>query len=569
MTDLFLLEKPKDYLESTFRTYGLKSASGCAPDITVHLEKENEKELSSESYAKFRVRAALGKLSWYAQTRQDIRAWVAMLATQQAKPTEGTEKALRAVLRFLMSDGNIVLRMPSNSEALKMEKGVFDLDYHLVGYSDASHAPLRSTGRRGVSGGGLSVCGFLLKSLSRHQQMVSLSSMEAELFALQGVAQELASLGKLVGRVLKSLGRISVDELPSLSMTDSESSLKLLKNLDTPRKSRHLEIKLEWIKMQVNSGKLVVVFKRGTDNPADLLTKCLATSLYVIHRSSLGFETCDGPIASITKSFGNYILIEVCCQPNSALSQEAKKKGMSYIGINDNMEQASVFKQVANFIREFGHPKVFVHVSSPCASGSPLRYLSGSQPTDADFEWFAMFPWVSKYLALGHYSSFELPWRNSIWKHHLTIETLRKNKHDYHTMLHLCATGAKAKNGQSIGKVLGITSNSKQFVMSLSKAFGQCTCVDSHASMNEVDWSETAFYNNCMAKVMIRAALESLKHVCEMFQQTNTTLTLSCTGFRRLILKRCCSRFSLTSFPLSCFFIGNVRRNSYSCSLLY
>ena len=232
--------------------------------------------------------------------------------------------------------------------------------------------------------------------------------------------------------MLKSLGRISVDELPSLLMTDSESSLKLLKNLDTPRKSRHLEIKLEWIKMQVNSGKLVVVFKRGTDNPADLLTKCLATSLYVIHRCSLGFETCDGPIASITKSFGNYILIEVCCQPNSALSQEAKKKGMSYIGINDNMEQASVFKPVANFIREFGHPKVFVHVSSPCASGSPLRYLKGSQPTDADFEWFAMFPWVSKYLALGHYSSFELPWRNSIWKHHLTIETLRKNKHDYH-----------------------------------------------------------------------------------------------------------------------------------------
>ena len=29
--------------------------------------------------------------------------------------------------------------------------------------------------------------------------------------------------------------------------------------------------------------------------------------------------------------------------------------------------------------------------------------------------------------------------------------------------------------------------------------------------MNEVDWSEIAFYNKNMAKVMIRAALESLK----------------------------------------------------------
>ena len=372
---VILVGLPQDYLESTFRSYGLKSPSGSAPDITVHLEKENEKELSSESYTKFR--AALGKLSWYAQTRQDVRAWVAMLATQQAKPTEGTERALRAVLRFLMSDGNVVLRMPSNSEALKMEKGVFDVDYHLVGYSDASHAPLRTTGRRGVSGGVLSVCGFLLKSLSRHQQLVSLSSMEAELFALQSVAQELASIGKLVGRVLKSLGRISVDEVPSLLMTDSESSLKLLKNLDTPRKSRHLEIKLEWIKMQINSGKLAVVFKRGTDNLADLLTKCLATSLYVIHRCSLGFETCDGPLASITKGFGSYILIEGFCRPNSALSQEEKKKGMSYIGINDNIEQPSVFRQVDKVIREFGHPKVFVHVSSPMCERITIEVLEG------------------------------------------------------------------------------------------------------------------------------------------------------------------------------------------------
>ena len=195
-----------------------------------------------------------------------------------------------------------------------------------------------------------------------------------------------------------------------------------------------MEIKLEWLKEQVNLKKLQISFRKGVENPSDLLTKCLATSQHVIHRCSLGFETCEGALASLTKSFGNFILIEVCCQPNSALSQEAKKKGMSYIGINDNMEQPSVFRQVEKFIREFGHPKVFVHVSSPCASGSPLRYLKGLKPTDAAFEWFAMVPGVSKYLALGHCSSFELPWRNSIWKHHLTIETLRTSKHDYHTM---------------------------------------------------------------------------------------------------------------------------------------
>lgn len=276
-----LVGLPQDYPESTLQAYGLKSASGSAPDITVHLEKENEKELSSEAYSRFR--AALGKLSWYAQTREDICAWIGMLATQQAKPTEGTERALRMVLRYLMSDSSVVLRMPANSEALKMEVGVFDVDYHLVGYSDASHAPLRSTGRRRVSGGVLSVCGFLLKNLSRHEQIVSLSSMESELFALQSVAQELSALGKMVGRVLKSLGKIQQDEIPSLLITDSESSLTLLRNLDTPRRSRHLEIKLDWLKQQVNLNKLQISSRKGVDNPSDLLTKCLATSLFVIH----------------------------------------------------------------------------------------------------------------------------------------------------------------------------------------------------------------------------------------------------------------------------------------------
>jgi len=81
----------------------------------------------------------------------------------------------------------------------------------------------------------------------------------------------------------KELSKIQQHEIPSLLMTDSESSLKLLRNLDTPRRSRHLEIKLDWLKQQVNLNKLQISFRNGVDNPSDLLTKCLATSLFVIH----------------------------------------------------------------------------------------------------------------------------------------------------------------------------------------------------------------------------------------------------------------------------------------------
>ena len=76
--------------------------------------------------------------------------------------------------------------------------------------------------------------GFVVKTLCRHQQMVSLSSMESELFALQSVAQEMSSLGKFLARVFGTFYEESSDEIPGVLFSDSESSLKLLKNMDTP-----------------------------------------------------------------------------------------------------------------------------------------------------------------------------------------------------------------------------------------------------------------------------------------------------------------------------------------------
>ena len=69
--------------------------------------------------------------------------------------------------------------------------------------------------------------------------------MESELYALQAVAK------KWVGG--------SKDNISEVLYTDNENFLKLLRNLDIPRKSRHLEIKFEWIKEQgnFNRGSLV------------------------------------------------------------------------------------------------------------------------------------------------------------------------------------------------------------------------------------------------------------------------------------------------------------------------
>ena len=249
------------------------SSGGSPPDVAVHVEKENGIPLSPEAHARFR--AALGRITWMSQTRQDLRAYVSILGCQQSCPTNNTEQGLRCLLRFLQSDMCVAVRLPVDKDihGVMFQNEFFEDEIHLMRYSDASHAPLRTTKRRGISGGVLTVCGSTIRTLSRHQQSISLSSMESELFAIQTVAQEMSSLGKVCARALRSFRETTKQELPGVFFTDSESALKLLRNMDVPKRSRHLEIRIEWLKGRVAEKVLVLAFRKGVANPSDMLTK--------------------------------------------------------------------------------------------------------------------------------------------------------------------------------------------------------------------------------------------------------------------------------------------------------
>ena len=61
----------QDYLKSAFEEYGISKGSTAFPDLRPFLEQTlSEEPISAEAHAKFR--RVLGRLSWLAQTRQDI-----------------------------------------------------------------------------------------------------------------------------------------------------------------------------------------------------------------------------------------------------------------------------------------------------------------------------------------------------------------------------------------------------------------------------------------------------------------------------------------------------------------
>ena len=339
--------------------------------------------------------------------------------------------------------------------------------------------------------------GSTIRTLLRHQQLISLSPMESELFALQMVAQEMSSLGKVCARVLRSFGETTKTEIPGVLFTDSESSLKLLKNMDMPKRSR-----------RVTEKKLVLEFQRGQTNPSDMLTKCLCSSLFGMHREALGFEVMSGPLLSLTDLGKRCLFVELCCRQDSRISQVCQE--VSYCGVTSAMEKEKTFVELQKQIGQLKPLKVFVHVSSPCSSGSPLRNFSGSV-CDSDWQWFEMFPKVLKYLKLGDESSFELPWYNRIWTYDLCKRTLKEAKHAFDTPVRLCKTGLASSNGKPVGKTLCFTSTSKKFTEKLYRSFGICKC-HVHAAFQETDWTQTAFYNKKLAKAIVQGAQEALEH---------------------------------------------------------
>ena len=132
-----LMTLPSNYLDGTLKEYGLAGkGSNNPPDIAVHLEKEGGTPLSQEAYGGFR--SALGKVAWLSQTRQDLRVYVSLMASQQSSCTNHTEAAMRAFLRYLQNDMNVVCRMPARSDVLS-SKGFCNDQLCLVCFSLEDH----------------------------------------------------------------------------------------------------------------------------------------------------------------------------------------------------------------------------------------------------------------------------------------------------------------------------------------------------------------------------------------------------------------------------------------------
>ena len=230
-------------------------------------------------------RSILGKVSHCANfTHPEISIAVSIVSTYMSAPSPVDLIDTFNILRYLMSTVN----KPSATFTLQ-HNPLFDSTtsthqnpIHLLCDADLSNCRLTRRSRTGF-------CGYLFGNLcgwnARKQKSVSLSTAESEYVALSACAQ----FGKWFKGLMSDMGLELSHCKPVVILCDSKSAITIA---ESPahimnKYSKHIERRVHWFREQIRDGTLRVQHVPGTDNIADLFTKCLGAVAFKKYRDSL------------------------------------------------------------------------------------------------------------------------------------------------------------------------------------------------------------------------------------------------------------------------------------------
>lgn len=205
-------------------------------------------------------------------SRPDISSTVAILSQKVAKPTNYDLNELRRVIRYLKGTRDLRLRLSSEGPTGE-----------LYAYSDANWAEDRMD-RKSNSGYYVSVNGGALGWSCRKQNLVAMSSTEAEFIALSEATKELVWLKRLCAEF-----DVDIEDTTPI-FTDSQSSMKIITNDGFSDRSKHIDTKFHYTKDMVTKKEVRLIYCPTDENIADMLTKPLGSIKLAKMRKKAGLE---------------------------------------------------------------------------------------------------------------------------------------------------------------------------------------------------------------------------------------------------------------------------------------
>ena len=243
-------EADRKQVDSLLSEYGLESGGNGVDTPGVKSDAESSEEPMSKADAS-RFRRAAAKINYLAQDRLDIAYASKELSRHMASPKCGDEVLVKRVVRYLKQHPRLVVEYNWQDDASEISV-----------YTDSDWGGCVKT-RRSTSGGVLLRGSHVICHWSRTQQLVALSSAEAELNAAVKAAQE----GLGVAHLEEELGRRLLVQLYG----DSSANHGMIQRQGTG-KVKHLSVRQLWLQQQSELGVCKHAKIPRLINCADMMT---------------------------------------------------------------------------------------------------------------------------------------------------------------------------------------------------------------------------------------------------------------------------------------------------------
>ena len=211
----------------------------------------------------------IGSLMYFTNMRLDICFAVNTLSQYMLEPRHFCLIAAKHVLRYLKGTIDYGLRY------------VADYEFGLVGYTDSDWAG-SVTDRKSTSGCCFNLGSAVIAWRSRKQTSVALSTTKAKYIAACSAISEVVWLQKMLS------GLFDLEMDATCIYCDNQSCIKLSENPVFHDKSKHIEIKYQYIRDMVEKGVVKLQYVATDEQVADVLTKPLSKVKFEYFKDKLG-----------------------------------------------------------------------------------------------------------------------------------------------------------------------------------------------------------------------------------------------------------------------------------------
>jgi transposase InsO family protein len=265
----------ESYIDSILARFNFTDLKPLAApmDPNIRFSKDQCPQTLQEAAEMRRIpyREALGSLMYCAvATRPDIAFPVGLLSQFVENPGRIHWEAVKRIYRYL-----------SGTKAWRLVYGSTTND--LEGYTDADGAS--QAHRHAISGYAFLIDGGAVSWSSRKQELVTLSTAEAEYVAATHAAKEGLWLRRFIGEVFQPI------QTPTTLYSDSKSAIALTQDGSYHARTKHIDIRYHFIRFVVQNGSIHLIYCPTEDMVADTLTKALPSTKAKHFASSLGLQS--------------------------------------------------------------------------------------------------------------------------------------------------------------------------------------------------------------------------------------------------------------------------------------